>query len=119
MLKTDNQLKAIEDQGDRQLDLIDDINNDRRRSIGFKNERLAKLEKEKKDKEKEIRNNKRSKEKEDRDKIIFNYTATDGKEFDFTEDIKLLNLAEDLYKENLTFDEAEEEQKEMLKKLMN
>ena len=54
MLKTDNQLKAIEDQGDRQLDLIDDINNDRRRSIGFKNERLAKLEKRLKIKKKKL-----------------------------------------------------------------
>ena len=39
--KADNQLVAIRDQGDRQLDLIDEINNGRRRSIGFKNERLV------------------------------------------------------------------------------
>ena len=59
--KTDNQLRAIEDQGDRQLNLIDNINNRRNKSIGFKNEILSKLEKEIKDKEKEIRNNKRNK----------------------------------------------------------
>ena len=59
--KTDNQILAIEDQGDRQLDLVDEINNCRTKSIRFKNERLAKLEKEIKDKEMEIRKNKRSK----------------------------------------------------------
>ena len=42
--KADNQLLVIEDQGDRQLDLINNINNDRRRSIVFNNEKLAKLE---------------------------------------------------------------------------
>ena len=36
--KADSQLVAIRDQGGRQLDLIHEINNDRRRSTGFKNE---------------------------------------------------------------------------------
>ena len=105
----------MRDQGDKQLDLIDEINNNgnRKRRIGFNNEVLAKLEKEIRDKELEIRKNKRSKKEKDRNDSIFNYTATDGKEFDFTEEIKLLNFAEDLYKGNLTFDEAEKEQEEM------
>ena len=90
--------------------MIHNINNRRNKSIGFKNERLDKLEKEIKDKEKEIRNNKRSKIKQERDKIIFNCRATDGTPFYFSDD---------LYKKNLTFDEAEEEQKEMLKRSMN
>ena len=42
--KTDNQIKAIEDQGNRQLDLIDSINNGRKRSIGLNNEVLLRLE---------------------------------------------------------------------------
>ena len=53
--KADNQLLAIEDQGNRQLDLIDEINN-KNRSIGFNNNKtLRKLEREIKDKELEIR----------------------------------------------------------------
>ena len=115
--KTDNQIKAIEYQGDRQLDLIDEINTSRKRSVAFNNKVLLQLEKKIKDKGKEIRNNKRSKKIEDKNKAIFNYTVIDGKEFDFTDNIKLLNFAEDLYKEILTFDEAREEQKEMLKKI--
>ena len=54
----DNQLLVIEDQGNRQLDLNDKI----RIRIGFNsNKRLRKLEKEIKDKELEIRKNKRIK----------------------------------------------------------
>ena len=112
--KADNQLVAIENQDDRQLDLIDEINNSRSRSIGFKNESLARLEREIKNKEREIRKNKRSKKKEDRDKAILSYIATEA-----TEDAILLNFAEDLYKGDLTFDEAEKEQENMLKKIMN
>ena len=61
--------------------------------------------------------NKRSKNEEDRNKDIFSYAATDGKSFDFTEDAKLLNFAEDLYKADLKFDEAEKEQENMLEKI--
>ena len=42
--KADNQLLVIENQGDRQLDLIDEINNRRNRRINFRNERLVELE---------------------------------------------------------------------------
>ena len=63
--KADNQLLAIENQGDRQLDLTDAINNRRKRRIGFKSD-LARLEKEIIEKEAEIRKNKRIK-KEDSD----------------------------------------------------
>ena len=48
---------------------------------------------------------------------IFNYKATDGTPFDFDDYTKLLNFAEDLYKENLTFDEAKKEQIEMFRKI--
>ena len=115
--KADNQLLATEDQGNRILDLIHEINNRRNKSISFKNEKLKALEKELKDKEQKIRKNKGSKDKNKNDKAIFSYIATDGKEFDFTKDIKLLNLSEDLYKGNLTFDEAEEELKAMFKNI--
>ena len=115
--KTDNQLRAIEDQQDRQLDLIDEINAGRTISIGFQNERLKNLEKDTTNKEKEIRKNKKIKKKEDKDKAIFSYTATDGKPFDFSDDTKLLNFAEDLYRQDLSFDEAKEEQKNMLEKI--
>ena len=57
--KADNQLVAIRDQGDRQLDLIDNINNGRRRSVGFKNEGIARLEREIKDKERRVRRKER------------------------------------------------------------
>ena len=63
--KADNQLSAIENQGDRQLDLIDEINNRRNRRIGFKSD-LARLGKEIIEKEAEISKNKRIK-KEDSD----------------------------------------------------
>ena len=115
--KTDNQLDLIGDQGDRQLDLISDSYAGRTKSIGFNNEELAKLEKEIKDKEKEIRRNKRSKGKKDNDKAIFNYRATDDTPFYFSNDTKLLNFAEDFYQQDLSFDEVKEEQKEMLKKI--
>ena len=51
--KTDNQLFAIRDQGDRQLDLIGNFNT-RTKSLGFDNKRLSKLIKEIDDKENEI-----------------------------------------------------------------
>ena len=60
--KADNQLDLVRDRGDNQLDLIDE-NAGRTKSIGFKNRKLAELEKEIKDKEKEIRKNRRSKKK--------------------------------------------------------
>ena len=113
--KTDNQLKAIEDQRNKQIDFINEIDKRNRKSIGIYNEVLMELEKEIKDKKNEIRKKKRSKNKDDKDKAIFNYTASDGTEFDFTEDIKLLNFPEDLYKRELTFNEAEKGQEEMIK----
>ena len=58
-------------------------------------ELMMELAKEIKDEENEIR---KSKNKNDKDKTNFNYIASDGAEFDFAEDIKLLNFAEDLYK---------------------
>ena len=57
--KADNQLLAIEDQGNRQLDLINEINNENRK-INFENKRLKRLKKEIIEKENEIRNNMRS-----------------------------------------------------------
>ena len=81
--------------------------------LGFKNKALARLEKEIKDKEREIRNNTRSEKEEDRNKSIFKYRATDGKRFDFNDEKNFLNFAEDLYKRNLTFDEAEKEQEKI------
>ena len=59
--KTDNHLRAIEDQGNRQLDLIYEVNTGRTKITGFKNKELAELEKEIKDEEKEIRKNRRRK----------------------------------------------------------
>ena len=97
--------------------MIDEVNSGRTRSNGFKNKRLAELKKEIKDKEKEIRKNKRSKVKEEKDKVIFNYRATDDTPFYFSDDTKLLSFAENLYKEDLSFDEAKEDQEEMLKKI--
>ena len=97
--------------------MIDSINNGRKRGIGFNNEVLLGLEKKLKIKKNKLEIIRDVKKIEDKNKAIFNYTATDGKELDFTEDIKLLNFAEDLYKENLTFDEAREEQKQMLNKI--
>ena len=88
-----------------------------RKSIVINNEVLMELEKEIKDKENEIKKKESSKNKDDKDKAIFNYTASDGTENDFTEDIKLLNFPEDLYKRKLTFDVAEKEQEEMIKKI--
>ena len=72
--------------------------------------------KKRKEKEKEIRKNKRSKIKDGKNKVIFSFTTTDRKTFDFSDDIKLLNFAEGLYKGDLSFAEAEKEQEEMLKK---
>ena len=114
--KADNQLLAIENQDNIQLDLIDEINNGRRRSIGFQNDGLRNLEKEIKKRESEIRIPKTNKKKEDKDEPIFSYTATDGKTFDFNDDVKLLNFVEDLYRKGLSFDEAKEDQEEVLKK---
>ena len=111
--KTDNQLLAIRDQEDTQLDLIDEINAGRTKSIGFQNERLKNLEKEIRNKEKEIRKNKSRKKREEKDRAIFNYRATDDTPFCFSDDKKLLNFAEDLYKQDLSLDEAKEEQEEM------
>ena len=68
--KTDNQLVSITDQEDIQLDLIDEINAARTKSIGFKNERLKNLEKEIRNKEKEVRKNKRSKKKKRKIKLF-------------------------------------------------
>ena len=116
--KADNQLLAIDNQGNRQLDLIDNMNNRRRLNIGFNNEELARLEKEIKEKENEIRNNRRSKKEEDRNKSIFHYRATDGNFFYFDYEKKFLNFAEDLYKGKITFDEAKEDQ-EKIKQSMN
>ena len=45
--KTDNQLDLIRDQADRQLDMISETNAGRTKSIGFQNEKLKMLEKEK------------------------------------------------------------------------
>ena len=72
--KADNQLLAIEDHGNRQLDLIEEINHNK--SIGFNNnEVLRKLEREIKDKESKIRKNKRIKkndsDEEKKEKIYF------------------------------------------------
>ena len=72
--KADNQLLAIEDHGNRQLDLIKEINHNK--SIGFNNnEVLRKLEREIKDKESKIRKNKRIKkndsDEEKKEKIYF------------------------------------------------
>ena len=50
-------------------------------------------------------------------KSIFNYKATDGTPFYFDDYTKLLNFAENLYKEKLTFDEAKKEQIEMFRKI--
>ena len=72
--------------------------------------------KKRKEKEKEIRKNKRSKIKDEKNKVIFSFTTADRKTFDFSNDIKLLNFAEGLYKGDLSFAEAEKEQEEMLKK---
>ena len=66
--KTDNELLAIRDEEDRQLDLIDEINAGRTKSFEFQNEILKNLEKEIRNKEKEIRKNKRSKIKEEQKK---------------------------------------------------
>ena len=95
--KADNQLFAIEVQGNRQLDLIDEINDGRKRSIGFKNERLVRLEREIKNKEREVRdkereNRNKQRENKDNNKIkkeysIFNHIATDGTPFYFSEDV--------------------------------
>ena len=52
--KTDNQLQATEDQKNDQLALIDEINNSRTKSTGFKNKKLEELEKKFKDKEKKL-----------------------------------------------------------------
>ena len=72
--------------------------------------------KKRKEKEKEIRKNKRSKIKDEKNKVIFSFTTADRKTFDFSNDIKLLNFAEGLYKGDLSFAEAEKGQEEMLKK---
>ena len=113
--KTDNQLLAIRDQEDTQLDLIDEINAGRTKIIGFQNERLKNLEKEIRNKGKGIRKNKSRKKKEEKDRAIFNYSAADDTPFCFSDDTKLLNFAEDLYKQDLPFDEAKKEQEEMKK----
>ena len=96
--KADNQLLAIEDQGNRQLDLIDEINDSRKTSIGFKRERLVRLEREIRNKEREVSDKKRenrNKRRENKDNSkskkeysIFNYIATDGTLFYFSEDLQ-------------------------------
>ena len=96
--KADNQLLAIEDQGNRQLDLIDEINDSRKTSIGFKSERLVRLEREIRNKEREVSDKKRenrNKRRENKDNSkskkeysIFNYIATDGTLFYFSEDLQ-------------------------------
>ena len=47
--------------------------------------------------------------KKKKKKSTFDYKATDGTEFSFNDYTKLLNFAEDLYQENLSFDEARDE----------
>ena len=78
-------------------DLINEINDCRKRSIGFKNERLVRLEREIKNKEREIRDKEREnryKRRENKDNnkskkeySIFNHIATDGTPFYFSEDV--------------------------------
>ena len=50
-------------------------------------------------------------------KFFFPYTATDNTPFDFSDYIRLINFAEDVYKNDLSYDEAREEQKKMQKKI--
>ena len=57
----------------------------------------------------------RSKKEEGRNKSIFKYIATDGQNFDFNEEKNLINFAEDLYKEKITFDEAEKKTEKIFK----
>ena len=47
--------------------------------------------------------------KKKKKKSTFDYKAADGTEFSFNDYTKLLNFAEDLYQENLSFDEARDE----------
>ena len=63
--KTDDQLVAIRDQGDRQLDLLGNFNTGRK-IIEFENKRLSRLKKGIDDKEDEIVANRNSEEQEER-----------------------------------------------------
>ena len=114
--KTDNQLDLIKDQGDRQLDRINS-NLVTIKSVGFQDERLKDLKKEIDDKEKLIIKAGKSKNKEERKKAAFVYTATDGTPFDFSDYKHLIRFAEEVYNKELSFNEAKDEQKEMLKKI--
>ena len=105
-------IENLEDKAENQLDLIDEINN-KNRGINFGNERSEISKKRNYRKENEISNNKRSKKEEDRNKSIFKYIATDNKDFNFNEEKNLLYFAEDLYKEKITFDEAEKQQEKI------
>ena len=96
--------------------MIDEVNTGRTKITGCKNKELEELERETKDKEKEIRKNRRSKVKEETDKATFNYRATDDTPFYFGIYTHLLTFAEDVYKKELSFDKAKEEQEEILKK---
>ena len=59
----------------------------------------------------------KSKDKEERKKATFVYTATDGTPFDFSDYKQLMKFAGEVYNNELSFNEAKEDQKEMLKKI--
>ena len=69
--KTYNQLDSIRDQGDRELDLINKVNLGRIKSTEFQNEKLKKLDKEIKNKEKFIKKAGKSKDKEEKNNLFF------------------------------------------------
>ena len=106
----------IKDQGDRQLYRISSKLGTIK-SVGFQDERLKNLKKEIDNKEKLIIKVDKSKDKEERKEATFVYTATDGTPFDFSDYKQLMKFAGEVYNNELSFNEAKEDQKEMLKKI--
>ena len=97
--KTDNQLQATEDQKNDQLALIDEINNSRTKSTGFKNKKLEELEKKFKDKEKKLERIGKVEKKKKIMIITDNYRATDDTSFYFSSYTHLMTFA-DVYKKS-------------------
>ena len=108
--KADNLLDLIRDQDDKQLDLIGNFNTGRKR-IGFENKRVSMLKKETDDKENEIVANRNSEKQEERDKAVFNFTASDRIIYYFSDYTNLMKFAQNIYTKKLSFERAEEEQK--------
>ena len=107
--KTDNQLQAIKDQGNRQLDLISKSYTVRTDNIKFENHEDKKL----RDLVKYIKKDIRNILKKNFVHVAYNKT------YNFNKETHLGDFANRVYDKELPFKEAKEEQHDFWKKLMS